>query len=485
MSNTQDSETERGAVKKAWEGARLLAAGDYERAIAACDEAIRLSPGSIGAMRTRAQARAQAYRRHFGSAPRGEQTCLYCGLKFPGRHGYDVHLQRLHSDTPVGAFRVKENRREDISLPKAIPEFAVQAEAAFAPFRIFLASRGYDPKWIWRNQLRERFDGGTRHTTLGRIWCTKGPIRTIELTSMNETTEESGGEDFGASVALEWRITNKLSYYVDRGWRHRWVPGLQMLSIKRAFDGRWFGNDAGLGIIEHLNDHDLGKPLEGMYEITSEGGDDSEKSDDPHDVSLQRLAMSVSASRKFSRRWPDSPPLAWEAPSDTSWEPLLAVAEGLLADPDYLPARNSAPRNVENVPRPRIRYLAWAPFQLLALMVLGYGLVLLAGGFSLSERFFGGVLASLIGGLLSLIALTGFDEIREGHTQLVGTLDRKWAARGDYVRVEGLPFAVPRRTYNSFSEGDTVVVVFWSTRKKLVRLEHWTGESQPPSSLNT
>lgn len=56
MSNQQDPEKQRASIEKAQEGARLLSAHDYEGAIAACGEAIRLEPGSLGAYRTRAEA---------------------------------------------------------------------------------------------------------------------------------------------------------------------------------------------------------------------------------------------------------------------------------------------------------------------------------------------------------------------------------------------------------------------------------------------
>ena len=56
MSSPQDSETKGAAIEKALEGARLLSAGDYKGAIAACTEAIEFYPGSLGAYRTRAEA---------------------------------------------------------------------------------------------------------------------------------------------------------------------------------------------------------------------------------------------------------------------------------------------------------------------------------------------------------------------------------------------------------------------------------------------
>ena len=56
MSGLQEAEARKAATEKALEGARLLAARDYEGSIAACTEAIELNPGSIGARRTRAEA---------------------------------------------------------------------------------------------------------------------------------------------------------------------------------------------------------------------------------------------------------------------------------------------------------------------------------------------------------------------------------------------------------------------------------------------
>ena len=56
LSSSQGSETIRAAGQKSLEGWRLLSSGDYEGAIAACTEAIKLLPHSIGAYRTRAEA---------------------------------------------------------------------------------------------------------------------------------------------------------------------------------------------------------------------------------------------------------------------------------------------------------------------------------------------------------------------------------------------------------------------------------------------
>jgi hypothetical protein len=56
MSNAHDSEAHRNAIEKAFEGNRLLGAGDYEGAIAACDEAIQLIPDIAGARRTKEEA---------------------------------------------------------------------------------------------------------------------------------------------------------------------------------------------------------------------------------------------------------------------------------------------------------------------------------------------------------------------------------------------------------------------------------------------
>ncbi len=59
MSSSRDSKADRASADKALEGAQLLAAGDYQGAIAACNEAIKLYPGSVGAHRTLVE----AYRR--------------------------------------------------------------------------------------------------------------------------------------------------------------------------------------------------------------------------------------------------------------------------------------------------------------------------------------------------------------------------------------------------------------------------------------
>lgn len=56
MPTPKEREQMRAAAEKATEGARLLNSGDFVGSIAACDEAIRLSPGQLGASRTREEA---------------------------------------------------------------------------------------------------------------------------------------------------------------------------------------------------------------------------------------------------------------------------------------------------------------------------------------------------------------------------------------------------------------------------------------------
>lgn len=56
MSRSNDSETERAALDKAQEGRRLLHAREYQEAIAACTEAIKLAPDFLGPYQTRSAA---------------------------------------------------------------------------------------------------------------------------------------------------------------------------------------------------------------------------------------------------------------------------------------------------------------------------------------------------------------------------------------------------------------------------------------------
>ena len=56
MSNGQDLKAKSAALEMAQEGHRLLKSGDYEGAIVACNEAIELQPGALGARRTLAEA---------------------------------------------------------------------------------------------------------------------------------------------------------------------------------------------------------------------------------------------------------------------------------------------------------------------------------------------------------------------------------------------------------------------------------------------
>ena len=59
MASSPDEENRRAATEKAQEGRRLLNSGDYQGAISACNESLELSPGSVTAELTRAE----AYRR--------------------------------------------------------------------------------------------------------------------------------------------------------------------------------------------------------------------------------------------------------------------------------------------------------------------------------------------------------------------------------------------------------------------------------------
>ena len=70
MSSPRDPETKRVAKDKVDEGMRLLAAGDYEGAIAACAEAIELEPMIRDAHRTLAE----AYRLLAGCGKRARRT---------------------------------------------------------------------------------------------------------------------------------------------------------------------------------------------------------------------------------------------------------------------------------------------------------------------------------------------------------------------------------------------------------------------------
>ncbi len=55
-------------------------------------------------------------------------------------------------------------------------------------------------------------------------------------------------------------------------------------------------------------------------------------------------------------------------------------------------------------------------------------------------------------------------------------VERKWRASGPagnpaqcYVRVGGLPFKVPKRSYDSFPESERILVAFWPRTKKMAR----------------
>lgn len=382
-------------------------------------------------------------------------------------------------------------------------------QSTFAPFFEYLAGRGYSPKWYWQGDADkyDRFPEGPEFMMLGRIDCAGGPIRSVELMRMTEVTEKVSPHEM-PDYAVEWKTTNHVSYNVDPDWGQRWVPGLHMLSIRSSM-GSWTGNDMGLGIVNRLNGDGSTRSLRDdltikavahkttLWPSTEEDGDLGVVQADPHAVLDQSLAIYSSTSTRTYKRSgsgkPDvAPPLRWQAPQEVSWEPLVALWEQLIVEPEYMP-RRSPPKNLRPVPAPRINYVKWAPVQALTLSVLAAGLVLLALSISWIPWqlpgnpngwwIFGGVGVTLVGGVTTLMALSWFDEIQEGCIELVGVLDRKWVAHeharvprlGDhYVRVEGLPFVVSPSRFRLFAEGDKVIMLFWPRSKELVRLYKWT-----------
>ena len=393
----------------------------------------------------------------------------------------------------------------DASLIKTTTQGRVQS--ALAPFIEFLAGQGYRPKWRWEStgDRYDRYPDREESITVGRIELASGPISSVELSSTTEATgEETPHEQ--PSYAVEWNTTNQVSYYLEPSWAQSGVPGLQLLTIYKS-GNTWTGNDMGLGIIDRINSDESLRTLPTSVAIAAVEpetpprpvvDEDDEIVEDPHAVLGLGLAVYLSSSTGTYRRRGHAPTLIWPVLQEKSWNPLITMSDQLLADSEYLP-RRSPPTALRPVPAPRINYLSWALFQMFSLAMLVAGLILLAASISWIPGklpwdpngwwILGGIVITLVGGVLTSVGLNWLSEILGGCVELVGVLDRKWIAYQNLldpssgwpcIRVEGLPFLDCPGAFESFSEKDRITMLFWPGSKKIERIERY----DPSNSRN-
>jgi len=371
-----------------------------------------------------------------------------------------------------------------------------------------LEGAGLGPQWqaIADSKTWQADPYATGLSSAEIIKCTSGPIRAIELRSQ---TANTGGLDLPNS----WRIVTQIGFAVNADWPKRWIPGLHRLLINLP-DARWIGNDIGLGLIEQLNK----LPASGRTRLpvnieikartpdtfgVLEWPDKSEQfrfsgglqwpdhptdygvvewpqltyhSIDSHEIILSFLGE---PSGEYSEGEAASP--CWPIPSDNSIHEILSVAQLLVGDPPNSPLQVRPPE-ILSIPAPSFSYIWWLryPVAAFSLTVVAFSLLFLAG---VAPDWAGWIvfLGFAIVVLSFVIAigsgLSRLNEIRRGCKRIVGIVERKWTSPDHhFIRVEGLPFVVESSQYRRLSEGNSVVVTFWPSDK---RIESIRGATTP------
>lgn len=191
----------RRAVAKNQEGARLLQSENYEDAAAAFTAAIALYRYFATAYRNRAQA-------------------------------YRALGRSSDTDSDLSRASFLEARHDSM--------FAEQIAELFQA----LGDRGFGPEW---QPLAEH---STWHPAHGSgnaelIRCTSGPVEAVEFRSREV--------DEGDSETVTLVDYTDVCFLLRSEWSERWLPGLYMFSVWLDRQGRFTGDDCGLGIIDKLN----------------------------------------------------------------------------------------------------------------------------------------------------------------------------------------------------------------------------------------
>ena len=261
------------------------------------------------------------------------------------------------------------------------------------------------------------------------------------------------------SYAEKWKTTYEVCFHVVPDWGRRSIPGLHSLFIERAglSPAGWVGNDMGLRIIDRLTaDKSLGSLEEELtispFRVEDYYGAPQHYGLDPHEVANQRMIITYSTTSEAYRD--KAPSVRWKAPPENSWGHLDAIARILLAEPELLPEGDATTREFLRAPAPLASFYEWTLLPLLALGALAGGITAISvdwSGRPIGWMIFTGTVLLLIGVGAAAAAVARFLEIREGCTEIVGVVDRKWTAdemiepgvgitNRRYVCVEGLPF---------------------------------------------
>jgi len=434
----------RRAVAKNQEGARHLESENYEDAAAAFTEAIALYRRFATAYRNRAKA-------------------------------YRALGRSSDTDSDLNRASFLESRHD-----------STFAEQIAGLFRV-LENLGVGPEW---HPLAEPRTWHPQHVSGNAelIRCTSGPIEAVELRSRK--IDEGGDE------TTEWVYYTDVCFLLRSEWPKRWLLDLHMFSVWLDHRGRFTGDDCGLGIIDDLNT--LSSSVGALRTAEIKLGGHAHRSDKlpPHlEVKgKMEIVLSSWSSKNYESR-DEAPLLRWNFPSSRSMKAIATVAEVVAADPPYLPPQTRTPETTA-VPAPWISYLWWATYPILAVPILAiaFGFLASAAGWLFRDSQGGigwyivlGLIFLIVGIFIGLAGLNRLQEIKRGFTRLVGTLDRKWAkvvfdenvteSSPDsqepnyfYIRVEGLPFLVPRSQYRALSEGQTVEVIYWPKDKRVASL---------------
>ena len=309
--------------------------------------------------------------------------CKYCGLSLAGPHTLDLHVARLHNDTPEGAAKAQqiaideESRRLlEGNFPREEPQYTF-GERFLKVFRV-LERSGYGPKWEPLAGTKtwdfEQEAAAPDHRSLGSIGtkraeiitCRSGPIVSVDMSIQTDVVEDSGF----------WQTHTEVCLLLRAEWTKRWMPELILLRVDLDFNGIWIGNDWGLGIIDQLNilPRQSGRLNGTWIEVR------------PRSRQIQ-LTYPGPATKDY-RDGDAVPPIRWRIPSEAVMRELLAAAETLITDPPYLPSRRIRPSEIPGVPAPRSNYFWWAGYPIFLAIFLTGGLASIFWNWP--ERYEGG-----------------------------------------------------------------------------------------------